>query len=205
MPRLFLAATLPAALVLLLPGCNSSADNPARTAALATAADTPAAAPPAAPVAATAVPNEMSPNEAADSLADETEIRYVVIADTSRQYRPLLRQMLRLQAATAQRIDSMGRFYDAKKNLIRLPDEAPPGDKSFDDLYAGDYYPRRLGDSTLSVEYTVLYTPAHPKSMALVAGIFEQPGPADSLLAVVRRTAPRAFRVKSSLYMGCLH
>jgi hypothetical protein len=41
--------------------------------------------------------------------------------------------------------------------------------------------------------------------MAVVAGIYQQPARADSLLAVVRRSVPTAFRVKTSMYVGCLH
>lgn len=151
-------------------------------------------------------PLEQGPDTPAEDAPDEHETVYVVIADTGRQYRPLLGQLRRLHAASGLRIDSLGRFYDPQKNLIRLPDTAPPGEeKTFDDNYAGDYYPRRGPNTFLSVEYTDLYTRGGPKSMALVAGIYEQPAHADSLLRVVRRTVPGAFRVKTSMYMGCLH
>ncbi|WP_262490545.1 hypothetical protein [Hymenobacter sp. CRA2] len=33
--------------------------------------------------------------------------------------------------------DTLGRFFDEQKNLIRLPDDDE------DELYAGDYFPRR--------------------------------------------------------------
>lgn len=201
------------AAALLLPACTAQPDPAAQTAQAApprrapdsVLAAAPAAASPAAPVADVTFKSTAAESAAADSTG-EYETMYVVIADTSRQYRPLRQQMLRLQAATRQRIDTLGRFYDPGKNLIRLPDQAPPGEeKSFDEMYAGEYYPRRMSDATLSVEYTEQYAPAHPQSMALVAGIFEQPRRADSLLAVVRRSAPAAFRVKTRMFMGCLH
>jgi hypothetical protein len=147
-----------------------------------------------------AAPTETdAPSSAAADSAGEYQTLYVVVADTGRQYAPLRRQMLRLQAATGQRIDTMGRFYDPQRDLIRLPDNDE------DEVYAGEYYPRRMPDATLSLEYADLYTHARPKSLALVTGIYEEPARADSLLAVVRRTVPTAFRLKSSLYMGCLH
>jgi hypothetical protein len=155
-----------------------------------------------APPAASAVAEANPPTEALLSepdTADQYALMYVVVADTSQQYTPLRRQMLRLHEATGQRIDTMGRFYDRAKNLIRLPDDDE------DELYAGDYFPRRMPDATLSVEYTALYTKGRPKSMALVTGIFQEPAPADSLLRVVRRTVPTAFRLKTRMFMGCLH
>lgn len=203
---------IPLLAAVLLAACTTQPDPAAQAAAAAplrSAPDSVLPEPPAAPVAAVVLKPADEAPPAADTAADssgEYETVYVVIADTSRQYRPLRQQMLRLQAATRQRIDTLGRFYDPKKNLIRLPDTAPAGDeKTFDEMYAGEYYPRRMPDATLSVEYADQYLTARPKSMALVMGIYEQPARADSLLAVVRRTAPAAFRVKTSVYMGCLH
>ncbi|RAK70315.1 hypothetical protein DLM85_05580 [Hymenobacter edaphi] len=187
----------------LLAACTAQPD-PAARAAPTTVRTEPVPASPAAPQLAPASPAAAPVAAAAEpaaetDTADQYETMYVVIADTSRQYRPLRRQMLRLQAVTSQRIDTMGRFYDPKKNLIRLPDN------DADEVYAGDYFPRRTPDATLSVEYTTLYTSAHDKSMALVTGIYQEPARADSLLAVVRRTVPTAFRVKTRMFMGCLH
>lgn len=203
-----MARPLPAAILAtslaLFTACTAQPDPAARTTRPASLHLGPDPALPAPPVAAVVATTAVENEPAADTTG-EYETMYVVIADTGRQYRPLRQQMLRLQATTRQRIDTLGRFYDPQKNLIRLPDEAPADDKSFDEMYAGEYYPRRLSDATLSVEYAEQYTPARPQSMALVAGIFEQPRRADSLLAVVRRTAPAAFRVKTRLYMGCLH
>ncbi|GAB3833815.1 hypothetical protein [Hymenobacter jeollabukensis] len=188
----------------LLAACTSQPDPAAQTAPLAAVRNAPNSASPAAPPPASASPTAVPVATAAElsteaDTAEQYETLYVVIADTSRQYRPLRRQMLRLRAATRQRIDTMGRFYDPKKNLIRLPDN------DADEVYAGDYFPRRTSDATLSVEYTNLYTPAHAKSMALVSGIYQEPARADSLLAVVRRTVPTAFRVQARMFMGCLH
>ncbi|MCC3160265.1 hypothetical protein LJ737_23715 [Hymenobacter sp. 15J16-1T3B] len=181
----------------LLAACHSDPDT-TRTAAVP-AAHAPQAAPTELPAAVSVAAEAPTTETAAADTADQYETMYVVIADTSRQYRPLRRQLLRLQAATGQRIDTMGRFYDPQKDLIRLPDD------DADELYAGDYFPRRLPDATLSVEYTNLYAPAHAKSMALVTGIYQEPERADSLLAVVRRAAPTAFRVKTRMYIGCMH
>ncbi|WP_262490546.1 hypothetical protein [Hymenobacter sp. CRA2] len=41
--------------------------------------------------------------------------------------------------------------------------------------------------------------------MALVAGIYQEPARADSALAMVRQAVSTAFRVKTRLYMGCMH
>ena len=191
----------------LLAACTTQPDPATQTAADAPVRNEPTPARPAtvSPASVPAAPAgalETAADEPAAAEADTTgeyETMYVVIADTGRQYRPLQQQLRRLQAATRQRIDTLGRFYDPKKNLIRLPDNDE------DEMYAGEYYPRRMPDATLSVEYADQYTAARPKSMALVTGIYQEPARADSLLAVVRRTAPAAFRVKTRIYMGCMH
>ncbi len=72
---------------------------------------------------------------------------FVVVADTSHDYHELRTTMCSIAHQLGLQIDTMGRGYDAAKCLIALPiDDA-------DELYAGEYFPRRYPSETLSLEY----------------------------------------------------
>ena len=81
----------------------------------------------------------------AENAADyNTATYFVVVADTSFDYSTLHKKMFELNSKLKIPIDTMGRFYNKSKNLIALPDN----DK--DEIYAGDYFPRRFPSDNLS-------------------------------------------------------
>ncbi|KAA3436132.1 hypothetical protein [Rufibacter hautae] len=131
---------------------------------------------------------------------EEYATYYVTIADTGMSYYPLREKMMALSQALPLPIDTMGRYYDTKKSLIVLPENDE------DDLFAGDYFPRRGPDVHLSLEYLDLYQKkAGKKTIALVSGIYEKKTSADSALQVLKSAAGGAFVVKTEMYIGCIH
>ena len=64
-----------------------------------------------------------------DSLVDTLTViedysdYWIVIADTGLEYPQLLSRMVQLKNECNLPVDSMGRFYNKKKNLIALPDD----------------------------------------------------------------------------------
>lgn len=133
-------------------------------------------------------------------LSEETATYFIVVADTGKAYHPLLSTMLYLQQQLHMKVDIMGRSYNAAKNLIALPEEDP------DEIYAGDYFPRRTPSATLSLEYLHFYLPtADEKTIALVAGIYEKQQSADSALTVLKNQASKSFLFPASIYLGCMH
>lgn len=125
---------------------------------------------------------------------------FIVIADTGFNYSSLDNKMFLLKKITGIPIDTMERYYDASKNLIVLPDT------SEDEIYAGDYFPRRDPSANLSLEYMNFYQPSSAQKMiALVTGIYESEKSADSALAIIRRVEKKAFIIKSKIYIGCMH
>ena len=97
-------------------------------------------------------------------------------------------------------IDTMGRFYNKTKNLIALPDDDE------DELYAGDYFPRRFPSENLSLEYLDFYQKkAGDKTIALITGIYENEKSADSALTVLHKTEEKVFKIKADIYLGCMH
>lgn len=131
-------------------------------------------------------------------IASEYATYYVVVADTGEAYNKLRDKMLDLHQSLNAPIDTMGRTYNKAKDLIALPDNDE------DEVFAGDYLPRRTPSNSLSLEYLNLYkTGSKEKTIALVTGIFETQASADSALKAVSLAS--AFTVKASIYEGCLH
>ena len=97
-------------------------------------------------------------------------------------------------------IDTMGRYFNKDKDLIALPDN------SEDEMYAGEYLPRRFPSSDLSLEYLKFYqSQADNKTIALVAGIYESEKEADSVLTVLQKVEKKVFRIKAKIYEDCIH
>lgn len=136
-----------------------------------------------------------------DNYIEENTAEYwVVVFDTSNNYQILQEKMYKLSRQLNTDIDTFGRFYNPEKDLIMLPID----DK--DEMYAGDYFPRRFPSKTLSIEYLSTYTAkASQKSMALIAGICETRTEADSLLEVLLEFGPETHVLKSKIYVGCMH
>ena len=86
-----------------------------------------------------------------DIASDEYATYHILIVDTATSYNDLLIKMTDLSLRVQLPIDSMGRFFDPVANLIKLPDNDE------DEIYAGDYFPRRVPSETLSIEYLNLY------------------------------------------------
>ncbi|HOS48742.1 MAG TPA: hypothetical protein PLG57_08905 [Bacteroidia bacterium] len=143
---------------------------------------------------------DSSVNSVDSSIYQDYTNYWVVIADTGLKYDRLLNQMLVLNDKVKLPIDSMGRFYNRKKDLIALPDNDE------DEIYAGDYYPRRFESDYLSIEYLKYYTSAsQEKMMSIVAGIFIDESSADSVLTQIRNYKSSAYKIQANLYTGCIH
>ncbi len=139
-------------------------------------------------------------NIEADGAVEDYATYFVVVADTSLDYAILRTKMFRLNKQFNRPIDTMGRYFNKAKNLIALPDNDE------DEMYAGDYFPRRYPTEDLSLEYLNFYQPqARGKTIALIAGIYEAERNADSTVLVLKRTEKNAFRIKAKIYIGCMH
>lgn len=123
----------------------------------------------------------------------------IVIADTGRNYREMEDLMHLLSRGLVAEVDSFGRTYDAQRDSIIVPLD------SDDELYRGNYLPRRFSSNALSMEYLDAYMTASPGTFALISSISEDPIASDSMLTVLRGLAPRAFRIRAELFTGCMH
>lgn len=139
-------------------------------------------------------------NLSEDTANYESATYFVIVADTGSDYYLLNKKMYTLGVQTGIPIDTMGRFYNSTKNLIALPDN------SEDEIYAGDYFPRRFPSQNLSLEYLNFYSEkAGEKTIALVTGIYETENSADSAMTALQKTGQKAFKIKADIYVGCLH
>ena len=137
-----------------------------------------------------------------DSLSEfsETETYYVIVVDTSLNFEVLHKKMFDVHQKLTIAIDTMGRYYNPTKDLIALPEDDE------DELYAGDYFPRRFPSETLSLEYLSIYkNNTNEKTIAVVSGIFEQEKKADSALKKIQKVFPKTFKLKTEMFVGCLH
>jgi len=124
----------------------------------------------------------------------------VIVIDTNTNYKLLNQKMFSLKDKLGMAIDSMGRYYNAKKDLIVVPENDE------DEMYAGEYFPRRELSKTLSLEYMNQYQPtSKTKTIGIIAGIYANPLEADSALVAVKQVAPKAFKLQSKIYVGCMH
>lgn len=125
---------------------------------------------------------------------------YILIADTGPDYLSLNKKMFSINSKSNIPIDTMGRYFNKEKNLIALPDDDE------DELYAGHYFPRRFPSESLSIEYFRFYEKrAAKQTMALLAGIYELENTADSVLTRLKLIEGKAFKLKASIYTGCIH
>lgn len=140
-------------------------------------------------------------NSVEEETIDRDNAKYfIVVVDTGLDYRTLNRKMYDLNSKLKIPIDTMGRIYNKTKNLIALPEN----DK--DEIYAGDYFPRRFPSDNLSLEYLNFYQrQAGEKTIALVTGIYETEKSADSALNVLRKMEKNVFKIKADIYVGCMH
>ncbi len=134
-------------------------------------------------------------------LAESDNATYfIVIADTGRDYTTLRQKMSTINSQLHIPVDTMGRYYNETKDLIALPDNDE------DEIYAGDYFPRRFPSEHLSLEYLSFYQKeAGNKTIALVTGIYETESSADSALSLLQKVESSAFKIKSDIYIGCMH
>lgn len=125
---------------------------------------------------------------------------FILIADTSKDYYFLDKELFMLNKKLNLKIDTMERLYNKKKDLISLPINHE------DEIYAGEYYPRRHPSEDLSLEYLNYFdTTAREKTIALVAGIYGTKEEGDKATALIKTQLPTAYLLKAKVFIGCMH
>ncbi len=139
-----------------------------------------------------------------DAMIDEAsrdyQTVYLAISDTGGNYYQLQTLMYQLHAATPLAIDTLNRYYNPTKKEIVVAEN----DK--DEMYRGEYFPRRFPGNELSIEHMNTYNQnSNNSTFALVAAICETKASADSVLKIIAPSAKKAFVIKGEIYAGCIH
>ncbi len=146
------------------------------------------------------VQDTLPPITEADDSAFNYMVLYITVADTGQDYYLLRTLMFDIQKATTWPIDTLNRYYDRKKHKIVL------SEVDDDEMYRGEYFPRRYPSGSQSLEYYSTYSDQSTlTNIALVAGIYETAETADSSLKAIKPYASKAFVRKANVYVGCMH
>lgn len=136
------------------------------------------------------------------NLADTSDYQtlYITIADTGTDYYKQRTLMSEISSALHIPIDTMNRYYNAEKDEIVVAEDDE------DEMYRGEYAPRRFPSQYLSLDYMFVYCRnTGKKNIAVVAGIFESKKSADSLQSVLLVHAPKCFVATGNVFVGCMH
>lgn len=126
----------------------------------------------------------------------ELKACWILIGDTNRLYWPLLRHANEVAKTASIVFDSLERHYEPIKQTLVLDQT------SDDELYRGEYFPRRMTGTYLSIEpYNTYFPESKSKSFVEVYGIYDQ---ADSAIKAMQ-TYPQAHMRACKLFTGCLH
>jgi hypothetical protein len=135
-----------------------------------------------------------------DGFSNTEEDYFLIIADTAQNYYSIRSQVNILSTKYNIEFDSLGRIFDAQIDSIIIPRN------SEDEMYAGQYVPRRFLSSTSSAEYLSAYqTNSSNNTFALVAGIFETIQNATDAALIITSDFPKLYILKTRIYIGCMH
>jgi len=135
-----------------------------------------------------------------ESLPDQVARYYVVIADTNLSYWAVHTTLIAFQKNSGQAIDTMGRYFNENANLLMLPENDE------DEIYRGEYYPRRHPSTTLSIEYLETYNEnCRSQTFACVVGIYENVHDAAKVVKQWKSTYPVIYSQEADIYVGCMH
>jgi len=151
--------------------------------------------------------HSISENGAEATSVDETknedyQTAFVVVLDTSDQFQ----KMYDLAMSTSSKFDVP--FDTVQKSYFRETNIWGVSQSSDDEIYRGEYFPRRNGNEQdmLSLEYQYWYDKkGNDKNLMLVTNIFPFSMDAEQNVAAWRKHFPQAFILQCEMYMGCLH
>jgi hypothetical protein len=153
-----------------------------------------------------------------DSSLDLEFGRYYIVTVAEGTDFPALEKIAKQSAAKLNcKYDNLEREYRLGKGIV-------DPDSSEDEMYAGEYYPRRpfsyslVGDSAalnkpefVSIEMKYAFNgigntvSTEDPRMVIVAGIFDSLSTANKVASILQPSFPSTRIVEDSLYFGCMH
>lgn len=135
-------------------------------------------------------------------IESTTDSFYVVLVAEGTNYDSLQQISQESARKLGSRFDMLDRIYKLYKGII-VPES------SEDEIYKGDYYPRRPFEDQnfVSIEMATAFVNNEQDSskMIVLANICKTKHQADSIVEVLKKDFANAKSLKSELYMGCMH
>ncbi len=153
------------------------------------------------------------PADSAEITDTEYELNYVVAVAEGYDYAELRKIAQEACDFLNFKLDTMDRYYNPKKKKIVLPDNHE------DEIWAGDYYLRRTGDTFVSIEMRNAYVDtltnkneqakaafeADSLKMFVFATMYNNKKQADSLFQVLKPKFKQTTLIPTEIFMGCMH
>jgi hypothetical protein len=137
----------------------------------------------------------------ADSLT-ESATYYIVEVATGHDFDSLKRISASAVSILGSRFEMLDRIYKSGKGII-VPES------SNDELYSGEYYPRRPFEDQnfVSIEMSFGFSTNEDDTLKMVsiAGIYSLKSQADSVVLLLQGKIPTTKAIKRDLYLGCMH
>jgi hypothetical protein len=138
-----------------------------------------------------------------DSLAEkENADFYLVQVADGYDYNLLKQKSYAAAEILHSKLDTLDRLYKPNKGIV-CPDSCG------DEVYCGEYYPRRpFGNQNfVSIEMAYAYEKNQSDTLKMIvfANIFSTKKQADSVTTILKNKIPTSVTVKSNLYLGCMH
>jgi hypothetical protein len=134
------------------------------------------------------------------NMASEYQTFYLVTITEGNNYDSLLKVAQSAAKSLNLKVDLMNRRYDPEKGIVVNDDDE-------DEMYRGEYYPRRSSGNFVSIEMkdAFIENEKNHMRMLVISNIFGNASQADSVLSIAKSDFPSARAVKADLFMGCMH
>lgn len=143
---------------------------------------------------------------------DDLELNYIISVAEGYNYDSLRAIALQTAQKLSFKFDTLGRYYNPQKGIVLSENDE-------DEMWAGQYYFRRIGDNLVSVEMSYAYTDTamsvneqelekHRQDttrMFVFAMMYPDKKSADSLANIIKADYSSVKVFPAQIYMGCMH
>lgn len=147
-----------------------------------------------------------------EEFRDESELNFIISVAEGYNYDSLKSLALQTAALLNFKFDTLGRYYHPEKGIV-VPENAD------DEMWAGEYFLRRMSDDIVSVEMRHAYIDTaiannelqverfsqDTSRMFVFAMMYPSKESADSLAEIIRVDFPETKVFPATIYMGCMH
>ncbi|MBX9853796.1 MAG: hypothetical protein K2X86_18785 [Cytophagaceae bacterium] len=155
-------------------------------------------------VIADSINNNTDSADSPDPEMDEMQLYHFIAVAEGLDYDSLNALAAKVADKLKTKKDYINRIYKEGKGIIVSMDDE-------DEIYRGEYYPRRFQDTTVSIEMKYAFSDSTEKiigndlRMVLVAGMYEKKEDALKILDKLKKDFPRARVISNEFFVGCMH